>query len=125
MPACPTARWKAWSSKAKEAYYLALRQTQGTISSEVPKWQPWLLFFLRSLAEQIRRLNRKIKREKLVLAVLPELSLQIVEVTREHGRRHPTYGQKPQHTEAAFSGVGRLRAAPPAGCRAGAWYERR
>jgi Fic family protein len=71
---------------SKEAYYLALRQTQGTIRTETPNWQPWLLFFLRALAEQVRRLNRKVEREKLVLAVLPELSLQIVEFAREHGR---------------------------------------
>lgn len=72
--------------QSKEGYYLALRQTQGTIRSEVPDWQPWLMFFLRSLAEQVRRLNRKIERERLVLATLPELSLQIVEFAREHGR---------------------------------------
>ena len=70
----------------KEAYYLALRQTQGTIRSDAPSWQPWLLFFLRSLAEQVRRLNIKVERERLVLAPLPELSLQIVEFAREHGR---------------------------------------
>ena len=72
--------------QSKEAYYLALRQTQGTIRSAAPNWQPWLLFFLRALAEQVRRLNRKVEREKLVLAALPELSLQIVEFAREHGR---------------------------------------
>ncbi|MGH6629355.1 MAG: Fic family protein, partial [Burkholderiales bacterium] len=71
---------------SKEAYYLALRQTQGTIHSESPNWQPWLVFFLRSLAEQIRRLEKKIEREKMVLASMPELSLQIVEFAREHGR---------------------------------------
>lgn len=70
----------------KEAYYLALRQTQGTIRTSAPNWQPWLTFFLRTLAEQVRRLNRKVEREKLVLASLPELSLQIVEFAREHGR---------------------------------------
>ena len=70
----------------KEAYYLALRQTQGSIRSEAPDWQPWLLFFLRSLAEQVRRLEKKVEREKLVLASLPELSLQVVELAREHGR---------------------------------------
>ena len=70
----------------KEAYYLGLRQTQGTIRSDVPNWQAWLLFFLRSLAEQVRRLNAKVEREKLVLAPLPELSLQIVDFVREHGR---------------------------------------
>jgi Fic family protein len=72
--------------RSKEAYYLALRQTQGTIRTESPNWQPWLIFFLRALAEQVRRLNRKVEREKLVLAVLPELSLQIIEFAREHGR---------------------------------------
>ena len=70
----------------KDAYYLALRQTQVTIRTEAPDWQPWLTFFLRSLAEQVRRLEKKIEREKLVLASLPVLSLQIVEFTREHGR---------------------------------------
>lgn len=70
----------------KEGYYLALRQTQGTIRTEAPNWQPWLLFFLRSLTEQVRRLEKKVEREKLVLAAMPELSLQIVEFAREHGR---------------------------------------
>jgi Fic family protein len=70
----------------KEAYYLALRQTQGTIRTDAPNWQPWLLFFLRSLAEQVRRLEKKVEREKIVLAALPTLSLQIVEFAREHGR---------------------------------------
>jgi Fic family protein len=72
--------------QSKEAYYLALRQTQGTIRTNAPNWQPWLIFFLRALAEQVRRLGRKVEREKLVLATLPELSLQIVEFAREHGR---------------------------------------
>ncbi|MEI7950975.1 MAG: DUF977 family protein [Gammaproteobacteria bacterium] len=70
----------------KEAYYLALRQTQQTIRTESPDWQPWLLFFLRSLTEQVRRLEVKVAREKIVLATLPELSLRIVEFAREHGR---------------------------------------
>ena len=82
----PYASLESVIEQNKEAYYLALRQTQGTIRTEVPNWQPWLLFFLRSLAEQVRRLNQKVEREKLVLAVLPELSLKIVEFAREHGR---------------------------------------
>lgn len=44
----------------KEAYYLALRQTQGTIRTEAPNWQPWLVFFLHALAEQVRRLEKKV-----------------------------------------------------------------
>lgn len=70
----------------KEAYYLALRQTQGTIRTDAPNWQPWVVFFLRSLAEQVRRLEKKVERERIVLAALPELSLHIVEFAREHGR---------------------------------------
>jgi len=70
----------------KEAYYLALRQTQGSIRTESPDWQSWLIFFLRALSEQMKRLEKKVAREKLVLATLPELSLQIVEFAREHGR---------------------------------------
>ena len=70
----------------QEAYFLALAQTQATIPSDAPDWQPWLLFFLRALAEQVRRLNTKLERERLVLAPLPTLSLQLVEFAREHGR---------------------------------------
>ena len=72
--------------QSKESYYLALRQTQSTIRTESPDWQPWFVFFLRSLAEQVRRLESKIEREKIVLAAMPELQLQIVEFAREHGR---------------------------------------
>lgn len=72
--------------QSQEAYYLALRQTQGTVRTESPNWQPWLVFFLRSLAEQVRRLEKKIEREKIVLASMPELQLRIVEFAREHGR---------------------------------------
>ena len=70
----------------KEAYYLALRHTQGTIFTDAPNWQPWLLFFLHSLSDQVHRLEKKVAREKIILASLPELSLQIVEFAREHGR---------------------------------------
>jgi Fic family protein len=83
----------------KEAYYLALRQTQGTIRTDAPNWQPWLVFFLRSLGEQMRRLEKKVEREKIVLAALPALSLQIVEFAREHGR--VTIGQAIKLTGAS------------------------
>jgi Fic family protein len=71
---------------SKEGYYLALRQTQATIRGPAPNWQPWLLFFLRSLDQQKRRLAAKIEREKLMVAALPGLSVQIVEHVRQHGR---------------------------------------
>lgn len=72
--------------QSKEGYYLALRQTQATLQSEAPDWQPWLLFFLRALQQQKARLAKKIEREKLVLSDLPELSVQVLDQAREHGR---------------------------------------
>ena len=72
--------------RSKEQYYLALRQTQETIKTDVPNWQPWLIFFLESLGEQKRRLEKKIERERLILGDLPELSVQVLALCREHGR---------------------------------------
>lgn len=74
--------------QSKEAYHLALRQTQGTIRTESPDWQPWLEYFLRSLAERAHRLEKKVEREKIVLATVPALQLQVVEFAGklvEHG----------------------------------------
>ena len=71
---------------SKEAYYLGLRQTQGTIRSEAPNWQPWVVFFLRSLQQQKRRLAAKVEQEKLVLAAMPELAVKILDFARAHGR---------------------------------------
>ena len=71
---------------SKEGYYLALRQTQITIRTDSPNWQPWLLFFLRALHQQMKRLEKKVEQEHIVLAALPELSLQILEYARDHGR---------------------------------------
>ena len=72
--------------QSQEGYYLALRQTQGTIRTGAPDWQPWLVFFLRALQQQMRRLSKKIEREKIVLSDLPELSLRILDFARDHGR---------------------------------------
>jgi len=70
----------------KEAYYLALRQTQSTIRTEAPNWQPWLLFFMRALQKQKRHLAVKVEREKNALAALPELAVKILDHVRDHGR---------------------------------------
>ena len=70
----------------KGGYYIALRQTQITIHTEQQDWEPWLLFFLRSLHAQVKRLEKKVENEKIVLAALPDLSLRILELTRERGR---------------------------------------
>jgi Fic family protein len=72
--------------KSKEAYYVALRRTQGTIRTQTPDWQPWLIFFLNSLQQQKAWLEKKIERERLILGELPMLSVQILELCRERGR---------------------------------------
>jgi Fic family protein len=82
----PYASLESVVEQNKEAYYLALRQTQRTIRTKKPDWQPWLAFFLRSLVVQVTGLEAKIQRERMTLAPLPALSLQIVEYAREHGR---------------------------------------
>ncbi|WP_322573470.1 Fic family protein [Pseudotabrizicola sp.] len=72
--------------QSKEAYYLALRQTQGTTGSEEPDWDPWLTFFLTALQRQMRRLRAKVEREKLMLGSLPEISARLLDLVRDHGR---------------------------------------
>lgn len=44
----------------KDSYYLALRRTQATLKDVHPDWAPWLVFFLHTLHEQTRRLQKKI-----------------------------------------------------------------
>ncbi|MBV1906885.1 MAG: Fic family protein [Pseudomonadales bacterium] len=70
----------------KEGYYLALRQTQGTIRTETPDWQPWAVYFLKALSKQKEKLEAKIKRERIIIGELPTLSVEILEIARGHGR---------------------------------------
>lgn len=72
--------------QSKEQYYLALRQTQGTIRTDEPNWQPWIRFFLKSLQQQMKRLERKIQKEKIMMDSLPEISLKILDHIKQHGR---------------------------------------
>ena len=72
--------------QSKEDYYVALRRTQRTIRTESPDWHPWLSFFLKSMQAQVKRLEKKMERERLVFGSLPQLSAQILELCRQHGR---------------------------------------
>jgi Fic family protein len=72
--------------QSKEAYYLGLRQTQGTIRTDTPDWGPWLMFFLKALQRQMQRLRQKVEREKLMLGTLPELVAQLIDLVRDQGR---------------------------------------
>jgi len=69
----------------KAGYYAALRRTQSTLCGDTPDWQPWLYFFLSSLGSQVKRLGKKVEREKLLANLLPQLSLAILTIAREHG----------------------------------------
>jgi Fic family protein len=82
----PYASLESVVEATKERYYLALRQTQGSLRTDEPDWSPWLEYFLWVLSEQKSRLERKIERERLLLGDLPELSLQIMELCKERGR---------------------------------------
>lgn len=72
--------------QSKDSYYLALRRTQKTIRTDTPDWNPWLEFFLRAMQRQKERLEKKMERERVMVAALPELSILILELVREHGR---------------------------------------
>lgn len=85
-------RYVAYSSleavieREKPDYYRSLRQTQTTINDDEPNWSAWVLFFLKSLKRQKDNLEVKIKRERLLLTQLPDMSRTILEVIRENGR---------------------------------------
>ncbi len=72
--------------QSKESYYISLRRTQRTIRSTEPDWNPWIEFFLRALHRQKVRLEMKMERERIILADMPELSVTLLELAREHGR---------------------------------------
>ena len=43
----------------KDSYYLVLRRTQQTIRKEEQNWEPWLVFFLKTMAKQKVSLAKK------------------------------------------------------------------
>ena len=95
---------------SKEGYYLSLRQTQSTIRTDAPNWQPWLLFFMRALQQQKRRLAVKVEREKISLATLPELAVRILDYARDQGRVTTRdmvreFGASPNTLKATFTSL--------------------
>ncbi|BAU67561.1 Fic family protein (plasmid) [Stanieria sp. NIES-3757] len=87
----------------KDSYYLALRRTQQSLKTENPDWNSWLLFFLHSLKRQKDRLAVKLEREKIMQSSLPELSVKILELAKEHGRI--TTGEIERYTQANRSTI--------------------
>ena len=112
--------------QSKEDYYLALRRTQGTIRTLVPDWNPWLEFFLRALQQQMRRLARKMEREKIVLSSLPScrsaFSTMCASIAVQRRRRRQAHGREPQHAEGALPATGREAILMRHGAERSVWY---
>ena len=94
----PYSSLEAVIENSKDAYYLALRNTQITLQEEEPNWQPWLLFFLQALDQQKKKLELKISQEKLLMAKLPQLSLSILSIIKSRG--HSSIAELVTLTEA-------------------------
>jgi len=69
----------------KEGYYRALRSTQSTLRGE-QNFEPWLMFFLRTLQKHKIRLENKIGKDITYMTELPELSAKIMEIIESKER---------------------------------------
>lgn len=69
----------------KDGYYLSLRRTQQTIRSAAQNWEPWLVFFLKTMVKQKNNLAAKVKEEQTLRVSLPALSRQILELAKSRG----------------------------------------
>ena len=112
---------------SKEGYYLALRQTQQSLHSAAPNWQPWLMFFMRALQQQKRRLATKVEREKVALTSLPELAVKILDYVRDHGRVTTRdmvreFGASPNTLKTTFSNLVKKRLLVRHGGGRSIWY---
>lgn len=112
---------------SKEAYYLALRQTQTTLHNESPNWQPWLMFLMRALQQQKRHLAIKVEREWKALTELSELAVKILDYVRDHGRVTTRdmvreTGASPNTLKATFSNLVEKRLLVRHGGGRSTWY---
>ncbi|MCG8320750.1 MAG: Fic family protein [Cytophagales bacterium] len=70
----------------KDNYYLALRQSQKTLKTGKPDYQPWLMFFFQSLKAQKQRLEKRIGSAEKFYNALPALSETILKLFGHHRR---------------------------------------
>lgn len=82
----PYSSLEAVVEQEKKAYYLALRQTQASLRAPQANWQPWLLFFLRSLKRQKDNLEIKVSREHILLSNQQEIAHTILDLLKTRGR---------------------------------------
>ena len=75
---------------SKDTYYLALRRTQQSFTKDDPDYQPWLLFFFRSLRKQKQKLETKVNKESILGLHLKPIEAQIVSLLEQHGKLNIT-----------------------------------
>lgn len=68
----------------KENYYLALYQTQQSLKTDQPDFEPWLIFFLNCLQKQKDYLNLQISYMSETDNDLSMLSMKVLELIKEH-----------------------------------------
>lgn len=81
----------------KEGYYKALYHTQSTLKDNA-NYEPWLMFFLRTMQKHKIRLANKINIENTYITDLPELSLKIMELI--HTKQRITISEAVKNTGA-------------------------
>lgn len=62
----------------KSEYYRTLRETQKTLKTDNINYEPWLMFFLKTLIEQKRNLENKLPKENEI--VLPQTAYNILQL---------------------------------------------
>ncbi len=71
----------------KEGYYRALRTTQATFHEPIVNWEPWLLFFLRTLWKQCEVLRGKVEDHRVIQSQhLTPLAAKILTLFQNHSQ---------------------------------------
>ena len=71
----------------KENYYRALRTTQATFHEPTVSWEPWLLFFLRTLWKQCEVLRGKVEDHRIMQSQnLTPLAVKILTLFQDHSQ---------------------------------------
>ncbi len=68
----------------KDLYYKNLRDCQITLDSKKPKFENWILFFLKSLKKQKDNLEKKVKAEKVLQENFDDLHLEVLKILKSH-----------------------------------------
>lgn len=69
----------------KEAYYRALRATQSSFRSAEADWEPWIIFFLQTLAKQCEVLRQKVEDHRVMqIKQLSPFSAEVLQLFEQH-----------------------------------------